>query len=146
MENSCRYLGVIIDNKLSFKQHVNCITNKPSEQCGILSKLRHYVSRLLVLQNYQMNIKPIIQYGLLVYGCTSYTAHVPIKDMKRKIMRIIHFKSFNGSVSKIMPETNTLTVHELYDYELVKFFSRSILKMHAESFLNNLFSFEKISI
>ena len=45
-----------------------------------------------------------------------------------------------------MLETNTLTVHELYVYELVKFFSRSILKMHAESFLNNLFSFEKTSI
>ena len=61
-------------------------------------------------------------------------------------MRIIHFKSFKESVTKIMLETNTLTVHELYVYELVKFFYRSILKMHAESFLNNLFSFEKTSI
>ena len=69
-----------------------------------------------------MNITPIIQYGLLVYGCTSYTALVPIEDTQRKIMRIIHFKSFKESVNKIMLETNTLTVHELYVYELVKFF------------------------
>ena len=68
-----------------------------------------------------MNIKPIIQYGILEYGCTSYTALVPIEDIQ-KIMRIIHFKSFKESVSKIMLETNTLIVDELYVYELVNFF------------------------
>ena len=82
IENSCRYLGVIIDN-LSFKQHVNCIINKLSRQCGILSKLRHYVPRLLLLQYYQMNIEPIIQYGILECGCTSYTALVPIEDIQK---------------------------------------------------------------
>ena len=48
-------------------------------------------------------------------------------------MRIIHFISFKESVSKIMLETNTLMVDELYVYELVKFFhdlsSRSTQKV-----------------
>ena len=41
--SSTRFLGVIIDDKLSFKLHINEITKKISKNIGVLYKLRQYV-------------------------------------------------------------------------------------------------------
>ena len=35
-----------------------------------------------------------------------------------------------------------LTEHELYVYELLKFVFRSVLSLHSESYLNNIFTFK----
>ena len=42
---SCKYLGVFLDNKLSFKPHIESVLERLGRQCGIVSKLRHYVPR-----------------------------------------------------------------------------------------------------
>ena len=39
-----KYLGLIIDDKLDWKSHVNYICKKVSKACGILSKLRHCIN------------------------------------------------------------------------------------------------------
>ena len=38
-----KYLGVMIDNHLSWKHHINYVALKISRNIGILSKLRHFV-------------------------------------------------------------------------------------------------------
>ena len=40
---SVRYLGVIIDNNLSWKQHIVAI--KMSQTVGLICKLRHFLPR-----------------------------------------------------------------------------------------------------
>ena len=35
-----------------------------------------------------------------------------------------------------------LTVHELYVYELLNLVLRSVLSLHSESYLNNIFTFK----
>ena len=36
------FLGVHLDNKLSWKIHVDMLTRKLSKVCGVIHKLRHY--------------------------------------------------------------------------------------------------------
>ena len=38
-----KYLGVLIDNILSWKNHIDSITLKLSKTIGLLSKIRHFV-------------------------------------------------------------------------------------------------------
>ena len=38
-----KYLGVIIDNKLNFKYHINFVETKISQSVGILGKLKYYL-------------------------------------------------------------------------------------------------------
>ena len=37
----CKYLGIPIDNKLNFKQHIQLVESKIAKSVGILNKLRH---------------------------------------------------------------------------------------------------------
>ena len=41
--NNLQYLGVYLDNKLSWKSHIDILITKLSKICGIIYKLRHYV-------------------------------------------------------------------------------------------------------
>ena len=38
-----KYLGVIIDNNLTWQPHIDEISEKLSKPCGMVFKLRHYV-------------------------------------------------------------------------------------------------------
>ena len=42
---SAKYLGVLLDNKLSWKTHIQETTMKISKGVGILARLRHFVSK-----------------------------------------------------------------------------------------------------
>ena len=39
--NLCKYLGILVDSKLSFQLHIEYIKKRLSKQCGIICKLRH---------------------------------------------------------------------------------------------------------
>ena len=71
-----KYLGILVDSKLSFQSHIEYIKKRLSKQCGIICKLRHYVPRKQLIDYYQSNVKPIIQYGILVYGTYFVSAEV----------------------------------------------------------------------
>ena len=77
IEGSCKYLGVYVDAKLSFNSHINFKRSKLRKQCGIVSKMRHYVPKTVMIDYYGSNFKPILQYRKLVYGCT-YTNVLPL--------------------------------------------------------------------
>ena len=99
--------------------------------------------RHLLMQYYKSNVQPIIQYGILVYGCCSFSSLKPILTLQKKILKFIYFRKKDDHSEDIFLENSILTVYELHIYELIKFVLKSIHKLHAEDFLNNLFQFEK---
>ena len=92
VERYCKYLGVKIDNKFSFRAHIDHVQSKLSKQCGILAKLRHYVPSNQLISYYNWNVTPLIQYGALVYGCCTYSALLPIYLLQKKIIKVIYFR------------------------------------------------------
>ena len=137
----CKYLGVFVDNKLSFQTHIDYVKQRLGKQCGIISKLRHYVPRRELLNYYSSNIKPIIQYGLLVYGCCSYSSLEPLFILQKKILKFIFFRGRRDTCQDIFNDYKILTVFELHIYELLKFVLRSLIGAHTQDFLNNMFVF-----
>ena len=86
VRNLCKYLGIYVDSKLSFQSHIEYIKKRLSKQCGIICKLRHYVPRKQLIDYYRSNVNPIIQYGILVYGCCSYSSLLPIYILQKKFI------------------------------------------------------------
>ena len=59
-----KYLGVLIDNRLSWKHHINFISSKLSKTIGVISKIRHFVPRHTEMKIYQSLIYLYISYGI----------------------------------------------------------------------------------
>ena len=136
VDNTCKYLGVRLDSKLTFKTHISYVVKKLSKQCGIISKLRHYVPRSKLLNYYNTSI---IQYGILVYGCCSYSSLFPIFGLQKKILKIIHFQKTRESCNDLFINNTILSVYELHLNELLKFVLKSLNGYHCITFCNDMF-------
>ena len=62
-----KYLGVFIDQNLSWKYHFDSIVTKISENVWLLAKLRHSVPRPILLNIYKPLIHPYLTYGLAAW-------------------------------------------------------------------------------
>ena len=66
VKNSVKHLGVTIESRLNFDDHINLHCGKFSRSIGVLSKLRHVLS-LKTLQNlYYSLIHPHFLYGIMI--------------------------------------------------------------------------------
>ena len=41
--STTKFLGIVIDNKLKWNDHIICIKNKISKSIGIICKMTHYL-------------------------------------------------------------------------------------------------------
>ena len=65
--NSQKHLGVVIDNRLSFEDHLKMILNKVNKTIGFLRKLQNILSRSALLTIYKSFIRPHLDYDDIIY-------------------------------------------------------------------------------
>ena len=61
--NEAKYLGVIIDNTLTWRQHIENIKNKINKGIGIIKKIRHFLQEDTLVSLFYAFLKPYIDYG-----------------------------------------------------------------------------------
>ena len=69
-----KYLGVLLDETMSFNHHISYICTRIARNNGIISKLRHYLTLLQMKQIYYSIIYPCISYAILAWG-SAYKTH-----------------------------------------------------------------------
>ena len=79
-----KYLGVLIDKHLTWKQHIHYVNLKISRGIGLLAKLRHFTPKNTLTTLYYAFIQPHVDYGLLNWGCANKTALNPIRVSIKK--------------------------------------------------------------
>ena len=77
-----KYLGVLIDDKISWNFHISYICSRISKNTGIFYKLRSYLSLQQLKQLYYSLIYPYITYAILAW-------EVPTKHLRFISNRII---------------------------------------------------------
>jgi len=63
-----RYLGVVIDSKLSWSQHIKEISNKANRVKSFLQRNLHYCPPSIKANSYTSLIKPILEYAGVVWA------------------------------------------------------------------------------
>ena len=64
--SSFRYLGLILDDQLKFKDHINYVKEKLLKLCSLFYLLRLIFTRTQLLRIFKIYVKAIIQYGILI--------------------------------------------------------------------------------
>ena len=73
-EYHIKYLGVLMDTNLSWKYYVEYVLNKASKTIGLISKLRHFVPKHILLNIYKsLTITPYLFYSVIAWGQTCKT-------------------------------------------------------------------------
>ena len=61
-----KHLGILLDEKLNFKQHVDSAILKMNKGISVIKKLRHSLPRKSLLTIYKAFLRPLINYGDII--------------------------------------------------------------------------------
>ena len=91
MQNYVKYLGVLIDENLSWKYHIAHIASKISKTIGIIASLRHFVHHM-----YISLIQPYLLYGIVAWGQAAKTYKNKILILQKRALRLMFFSDYNS--------------------------------------------------
>lgn len=103
-----RYLGIIFDCNLNWKKHIHELTKKISKNIGILTKVRYFVSKDVMLQLYYSFFYSLITYGILIWGNTYENSLKPIITLQKKVVRVMTFSKWDAHTQPIFANLGLL--------------------------------------
>ena len=84
-----KYLGVIIDSKLTFKLHIDYVIKKVSKKVYFLSRIRNKISTISAINIFNVMVKPHFEYcSSILFLCSDY-ALLNLQRIQNRAMRII---------------------------------------------------------
>ena len=101
-------LGIQIDNKLNFENHIKSLCNKASQKLGALQR----ISNMLDMQKKNL-FNSIIksQYCPLVWMFCSRRSNSLVNNVHERALRIVH-DNHNSSYSELIKIKNERTIHQ----------------------------------
>ena len=111
--DSIKFLGVIIDNKLNWHEHIIYIKNKISKSIGIIYKVRKYVEKQTIKNMYYTFVFPYLIYCNEIWGnaCQAYVD--PLIKLQKKIVRIMTFSSHDAHTEPLFKTLHVLKFKKL---------------------------------
>ena len=82
-------LGVVIDKKLSFRNHVEKATAKANRTLKVIRRTFDYHSDRTFVQLYKTLVRPIVEYGHSVWHPAQKTLQKDIEDVQRRATKLI---------------------------------------------------------
>ena len=67
-----KFLGVLIDDCLTWKNHIDCVSKTISRNIGVMNKLKHFVPTRVLHTLYCTLVLPYLNYGILIWGDVSH--------------------------------------------------------------------------
>ena len=109
-----KYLGVVIDQNLSWKYHIDSIVTKISKNVGLIAKLRHSVPRPILLNIHNSLIHPYLTYGLAAWGQACKTFLNKILILQKRALRLLYFSDWHNHAIPLFLEANVLPITSPY--------------------------------
>lgn len=128
--NNIKYLGIIIDDTLSFKQHIESLVSRVRKLMFVFKKLRTIADPKLITQIYLALCQSILTYCITSWGGAPKTTMLPLERAQRAILKVAHFHPFLFPTDQLYKSCNVLTVRQLFILHV-------ILKQHSQLSYNN---------
>ena len=86
-----KYLGVYIDEHLSWEPQIQHVNNKLAKNIGILYKVRKYLDLNALKQLYYILVYPYLSYGIMSWGSTCKTRLTRVLTKQNQCVRRMFF-------------------------------------------------------
>ena len=102
---------------MKFKDHINYVKKKLLKFCSVFYRLRFIFTRTQLLKIFKIDVKPIVQYGILIYGSTNENFLKPINLLIKRILKKIFWKRKYESIERIRVHNLISNASELHAFE-----------------------------
>lgn len=116
-----KFLGIQIDQNITWKEHVDQVIKTCSRNVGIINKLKHILPTSALYTLYCSLIMPYMNYGILAWGnaCSVYINR--LFKVQKRALRIISNSHYRSSTNPLLIKFDVLSVKDMYNLELGTF-------------------------
>ena len=134
-----KYLGLLLDDNLSWKPHIDYISTKISKGIGIIARLRHLVPFSTLLNIYRSLIEPYISYGLVAWGQAVNTYLNKIVTLQKQVLCLMYFSDYKAHSAPLFVNSGILPIKLLY-FKSVASLLHDIANLRAPPNISDLFT------
>ena len=115
------FLGVILDEHLSWKPHISHIARKISKSIGVIFKSSSCLPKSSLLLLYYSLVYPYLQYCVTVWGSTYRSNLERLIRLQKRVVRSINKDAYDAHTDPIFNELRILKFNDIYLLNLGKF-------------------------
>ena len=116
-----KYLGLIVDEKLSWSDHINNVCLKLSQAAGVIFKVRNLLSHDALMLIYHALVSQKLRYGLICWATAPKFLLDKVDIVHNKIVRYLTFSKACSRAWPIYIKLNVPTLDILRELEWGKF-------------------------
>ena len=116
-----KFLGVIVDEKLEWSEHIIHCKAKLSSSLYAINSCKRYLTSGHLLMLYNCLIYSHLSYGVLLWGSTFQSYLNNIISMQKRAVRIVGHAPYNAHTSPIFTEFKILKLPDIYTLHLGKY-------------------------
>jgi hypothetical protein len=122
----CKYLGIFIDSKLQFKDHIDFVSKKLLKFCSIFFKIRDLLPKECLKMVYYSFIHTHLLYAIEIYGNTFNSYLNSLSVLNNKLIRILFTKNRFTHVKDLYDVTDSLPISKLHEFNILLFVHKCI--------------------
>ena len=135
-ETSIKFLGIHLDENITWKKHMQYINNKITNTLFVMNKVKHLIPRHSLETVYYALIQPYITYGILAWGHRINNDNNQILLKQKRAMRIIYKLPYNSHTDPLFKKSKILKAKDLYIQQALIFMINYEKKNLPDSFTN----------
>ena len=145
-ENSLKFLGVILDEHLTWKKHIQLIENKDSKYVGVLYKASKLINSKCLRSIYFSFIHSYINYANIAWGNTNKTNLKKLFGKQKQAARIILNQDRFTHARPILKALNALNVYQINLLQVLPFMhkiktnSSPLISLHQFQKINHIYA------
>ena len=121
--SSKRFLGVIINENLSWKYHMDMIRQKLRAAFGAVVRIHSYLSFKAMLSLYHSLLLSHVRYCISNWWFGNETRIQQLQRICNKFIRLVFGLKRRESVKKVMKQNGRLTIKQIYQVEIASLYS-----------------------
>ena len=114
-----KFLGVSIDENLTWKSHVSEVSSKISKTVGIMNRLKTFIPSDILLILYNSFVLPYLNYSVLTWGSSSVNCD-KLLFLQKRAVRIISSAGYRDHTADLFVNLKLLRFKDIYYLNLGK--------------------------
>ena len=137
--NTFKFLGVTVDQNLSWKTHIDNLRKKCCSSVGILYKVNKFLPESALLSLYHTLVLSHFSYGITGWSSASDSHKSKLHIMQKRALRAISNSNFRSHSNPLFINYNQLKVFDLCNLNIGSFMYNYCNNLLPSAF-NNLFN------
>uniref|UniRef100_A0A3Q3IAB9 Reverse transcriptase domain-containing protein n=1 Tax=Monopterus albus TaxID=43700 RepID=A0A3Q3IAB9_MONAL len=116
-----KFLGVIVDDRFTWKSHIRYIQHKIAKNISILARVKHILDIKALRILYSSLILPYLEYGVENWGNTYKSSLQPLYILQKRAIRSVHKMGYRDHTNGAFIQSKLLKFFDLVGYKTAVF-------------------------